>query len=116
MHAAITVAACELACGRLTFYPLAMPIYQYIGEDIGCDTCRNGIEVLQKISDPPLTTCPECGVAVHRIVSAPNVVSGGAHRLQESHIGKHGFTQYRRAGKGVYEKTTGKGPDFISGD
>ncbi|WP_440225826.1 hypothetical protein ACQQ2N_18770 [Dokdonella sp. MW10] len=41
---------------------------------------------------------------------------GGAHRLKEGHVAKHGYTQYRRAGKGVYEKTAGKGPDIITGD
>ena len=49
-------------------------------------------------------------------LSAPQVVSGQSHRTSESHVGKHGFTQYKRAGKGVYEKTAGKGPDYISGD
>jgi hypothetical protein len=63
-----------------------------------------------------LTACPECGEPVRRIVSAPQVVSGQAHRAGESHLRKHGFTQYRRAGKGIYEKTVGKGPEFISGD
>ena len=41
---------------------------------------------------------------------------GNAHTLKESNVEKHGFTQYRRAGNGVYEKTAGKGPKFISGD
>lgn len=93
-----------------------MPIYQYAADGPGCATCRNGIEVLQRLSDPALTRCPDCTTPVHRVVSAPQVISGQAHRSNESHIGKHGFTQYRRAGKGVYEKTVGKGPDFISGD
>ncbi|MEO8459021.1 MAG: zinc ribbon domain-containing protein [Dokdonella sp.] len=93
-----------------------MPIYRYASEHPGCDVCREGIEILQKLSDPPLIACPECGAEVRRVLSAPQVVSGEAHRLKESHVAKHGFTQYRRAGKGVYEKTTGKGPDFISGD
>lgn len=53
---------------------------------------------------------------MHRVISAPQVISGQAHRTSESHAGKHGFTQYKRAGKGVYEKTVGKGPAFISGD
>ncbi len=34
-------------------------------------------------------------------------------RLQ---IGDAGFTQYRKIGKGVYEKTAGKGPGIIRGD
>jgi hypothetical protein len=53
---------------------------------------------------------------LERVINAPGVVSGPSQRLRESHLGKHGFTQYRRIGKGQYEKTVGKGPDTISGD
>ncbi|MEO7916115.1 MAG: zinc ribbon domain-containing protein [Dokdonella sp.] len=93
-----------------------MPIYQYMADGEACATCAGGIEVLQKLSDPMLTTCTDCGRPIHRIISAPSMVSGGAHLNKESHIEKHGFTQYKRAGGGVYEKTAGKGPKYISGD
>ncbi len=33
-----------------------MPIYAY-----GCSSCGLQKDVLQKISDAPLSTCPECG-------------------------------------------------------
>jgi putative FmdB family regulatory protein len=33
-----------------------MPIYAY-----RCDACGHAKDVLQKISDPVLTTCPSCG-------------------------------------------------------
>ena len=33
-----------------------MPIYAY-----GCSNCGLQKDVLQKMSDAPLTTCPECG-------------------------------------------------------
>lgn len=72
--------------------------------------------MLQKISDPAVSECPECGRPVRRLISPPNVVSGQAHRLRESNIEKAGFTQYKKAGDGVYEKTVGKGPDTIKGD
>ena len=94
----------------------SMPIYQYIPDQESCAHCRDGIEALQRLSDPPLSVCPQCAAPIHRVISAPQVVSGQAHRTSESHAGKHGFTQYKRAGKGVYEKTVGKGPAFISGD
>lgn len=94
----------------------AMPIYQYAPEGPGCAACSGGIEVLQRLADAPLESCPECGTPLRRLISAPQVVAGQAHRSSESHIGKHGFTQYRKAGGGVYEKTVGKGPDYISGD
>lgn len=35
-----------------------MPIYAY-----KCGTCGHTQDVLQKISDAPLTVCPECGAA-----------------------------------------------------
>lgn len=93
----------------------AMPFYEYIAStESGCETCRAGFTRLQKLDDPDIKRCPDCDAPVKRLISAPHVVSGQAHRLQESNIEKHGFTQYRRAGGGVYEKTAGKGPDFIS--
>jgi putative FmdB family regulatory protein len=33
-----------------------MPIYQYV-----CGLCGQEHEVLQKVSEPPLTDCPSCG-------------------------------------------------------
>ncbi|HEB99417.1 MAG TPA: zinc ribbon domain-containing protein, partial [Thiotrichales bacterium] len=33
-----------------------MPIYEY-----QCNNCGHELESLQKISDPPLSDCPECG-------------------------------------------------------
>ena len=32
-----------------------MPIYEY-----QCDACSHTLEALQKISDSPMTLCPEC--------------------------------------------------------
>ena len=43
-------------------------------------------------------------------------MSGQAHVLKESHFAERGFTQYRKVGGGVYEKTAGKGPRYISDD
>lgn len=94
-----------------------MPIYEYAPlEGAGCAVCCNGFERMQRISDPTLDTCPACGTPVRRVIGAPQIVAGQGHVLRENHIAKHGFTQYRRIGKGLYEKTAGKGPDTISGD
>jgi len=35
-----------------------MPIYQY-----QCEQCGHELEALQKMSDPQLTDCPQCGAA-----------------------------------------------------
>jgi putative FmdB family regulatory protein len=44
-----------------------MPIYEY-----ECENCKFYTELLQKISDPPLTKCPSCGKnKMKKLVSAP---------------------------------------------
>ncbi len=93
-----------------------MPIYEYVPTRDGCACCRPGIERLQRLSDPPLAACPGCGAPLERVIGAPQVVAGQGHVLKEGHLAKHGFTQYRKVGKGRYEKTAGKGPPTISDD
>lgn len=92
-----------------------MPLYEYAPIDPpGCALCCYGFEVMQRLSDPVLTKCPACSAAVQRMLCASQVIAGQAHVLREEHVARHGFTQYRRVGKGKYEKTAGKGPDTIS--
>lgn len=44
-----------------------MPIYGYT-----CDSCKHSFDVLQKMSDPRLLDCPECGEAsLRKQMSAP---------------------------------------------
>ena len=93
-----------------------MPIYEYEPTgDQSCAHCCEGFDRLQGLNEPRLEACPKCGAPVARKISAPNLGNPGPS-LSESNIEKHGFTQYRKVEKGVYEKTTGKGPDFISKD
>lgn len=45
-----------------------MPIYEY-----QCKACEAVIDELQKVSDPPLKKCPECGkLKLEKLVSAPS--------------------------------------------
>ena len=93
-----------------------MPIYEYKAKpEMGCNYCSEGFELIRKISEPTVLVCPQCGVAVVRVISAPNLAKSGPS-LDPANVEKHGFTQYRKAGKGVYEKTAGKGPNVISDD
>ncbi|WP_191621279.1 FmdB family zinc ribbon protein [Marinihelvus fidelis] len=94
--------------GRMPTY-----VYQPTGDD-QCRYCMNGFEWRQKISAPALERCPECGSAIRRVISAPALTSSGP-AMDEKNIDKHGFTQYRKLEKGVYEKTAGKGPAIIDG-
>ena len=91
-----------------------MPIYEYqaAGEQ-NCEHCADGFEILQKIADDPFTECLNCGNPLKRVISAPNVGSSN-ESLKAENLDKKGFTQYKKVEKGVYKKTAGKGPDFIS--
>ena len=42
-----------------------MPLYEY--------ECEAGhrFELIRKFADPPVETCPECGRAVHKLMSSP---------------------------------------------
>ncbi len=43
-----------------------MPIYEY-----RCESCGHELEKMQKLADPPLTTCPACGQpALKKLISA----------------------------------------------
>ncbi|MBT8443072.1 MAG: zinc ribbon domain-containing protein [Gammaproteobacteria bacterium] len=45
-----------------------MPIYEY-----QCQSCEHIFDVLQKMSEDPLTYCPECGEPkLKKLLSAPN--------------------------------------------
>lgn len=90
-----------------------MPIYEYRPSSTKhCRFCSGGFESMQKIADPKLSQCPHCHAPVERVISAPSIGKPGPS-LDPANIEKHGFTQYRRSGQGVYEKTAGKGPDVI---
>lgn len=91
-----------------------MPTYVYqASTDASCKVCVATFELRQKLDDPRLEACPECGAPVRRVITPPALGASGPDMSSEN-IAKQGFTQYRRAGKGAYEKTAGKGPDFIT--
>ena len=41
-----------------------MPIYEY-----GCDACGKVLEFMQKFSDEPLKTCPDCSGQLTKLIS-----------------------------------------------
>ncbi len=69
-----------------------MPIYAY-----KCGACGHAKDVLQKMSDAPLTHCPACGAAAFsKQLTAPGFQLKGSavrHRLQ-------GWNQQRRGSGG----------------
>jgi putative FmdB family regulatory protein len=50
-----------------------MPIYLY-----ECDSCGVRFERLQRMSEEPLTGCPECDGHVHRVIQPVGVIFRGS--------------------------------------
>lgn len=88
-----------------------MPIYEYEPDDRDCLMCEGRIEVIQEISEEPLKYCPQCGLEVCRVVSRASFKisrSSGADKAAE-----RGFSTWKRAEKGKWEKVAGPGADMI---
>lgn len=49
-----------------------MPIYEY-----ECSACKKNLEVMQKITEGPLTECPDCGGGLRRKISSTSFVLKG---------------------------------------
>jgi len=90
-----------------------MPLYEYEPNSGHCDHCRGRFEVLQRVKDEPLTQCPECGRPCHRVFSSFAPIKSERATLNPKNLQRQGFTQYKRAGDGYYEKTCGDGPNVI---
>jgi predicted nucleic acid-binding Zn ribbon protein len=97
-----------------------MPTYVYavVNKD---GSLGEHFEVVQKMSDAPLTAHPETGAPVRRVPQAPMV--NGQHsdasdkrKVSDSNLDRLGFTKYQKVGDGTYEKTAGAGPKVIKRD
>lgn len=93
-----------------------MPLYQYDHDSKPPKGCQERFEVLEGLNAPPLKKCPECGKPCHRIFSPFSAIKSVRGTLSTKNLARHGFTQYKKAGGGHYEKTCGDGPNVISGN
>lgn len=50
-----------------------MPLYEY-----QCESCAHRFERIQKFSDPPVETCPQCGGTVKKLLSSPAIQFKGS--------------------------------------
>jgi putative FmdB family regulatory protein len=89
-----------------------MPLYDYAPKSGKCKRCNGRFEVMQRVAEPKLTRCPTCNKPCERLISA--VALGGKYAVTPSKVKNLGFTQYKKAGHGVYERTAGSGgPEVI---
>jgi hypothetical protein len=76
-------------------------------------------ELLQGMNEPALTQHLETGQPVKRLLGLPNIAGKLAETAMKSNLSSSNFdrlrfTQYKKSGKGTFEKTAGKGPNVIS--
>lgn len=95
-----------------------MPTYVY--EVITGDDDDEGqiFEVVQRMTDPPLTHHPTTGQPVRRVITPPNVSTRYSDSMQKKQLSNEnlsrlGFTKYQRDSSGEYYKTAGEGPSTI---
>jgi len=84
-----------------------MPIYEY-----RCDKCHERFEILQKINDKSLETCPKCGGPLTRLISSPAIQFKGsgwyitdyAHKNSPSDGNGHNSHKHKTESKPSEEK------------
>jgi putative FmdB family regulatory protein len=64
-----------------------MPIYEY-----ECDNCHRIIEAAQKITDPPLESCPECQGHLQKLISRTTFQLKGSGWFASDYKNKDAFT------------------------
>lgn len=84
-----------------------MPNYRYRSRaaDASCPNCAEGFEVLQTISDDPLTTCPECGGEVRRVIGVTQFNANPKNTkkmLSDGNLKRLGFKKLVKEGDGKY--------------
>ena len=90
-----------------------MPIYEY--------KCENGhvFDVMQKLSEAPLTTCRECGAPVRKVLHPVSIAfkgsgfystdyKGGSQKTETTKNGESGKKDWTSEKSPSTEKTTGK--------
>ncbi len=80
-----------------------MPIYEYV-----CESCEARIEVKQKLSDPPLTTCERCGKGLTKVISSPAIMFKGSGWYITDYSDK---MKAPKEGEGASAQTGEKKPD-----
>jgi len=96
-----------------------MPTYEYT-----CRACGHTFDIVQPMSDEPLTTCPECGGVLRKVFGAPAISFKGSGFYATDHGKKSRQTSERSGDKTAAStgssndsgSTRGKGDPSGKGD
>lgn len=99
-----------------------MPTYVYEVIDAQGSGTGRTFEIVQSMRDDALTTHPETGEPVRRVIQPPNIAGKwsdmkGKSALSNKNLERLGFTKYERKGSGYMERVAGhEGPRSVSAD
>jgi putative FmdB family regulatory protein len=79
-----------------------MPLYEY-----QCESCAHRFERIQKFSDPPVETCPNCQGTVRRLLSSPAIQFKGSGWYITDYARKSGGESKKAAGDEASTKSDG---------
>lgn len=81
-----------------------MPIreYQAGNPEKGCSVCRNRFERIERLNEPVMSKCPQCGAELLRLISAPRV--GASQTGADDRARRAGFHKLKKISRGEYEK------------
>ena len=82
-----------------------MPVYEYEHSDQFCSLGKS-FDVTQSVHDAILTSCPQCGKPVRKLISLSHINTPKTN----SELRDQGFTKLVRRDDGVYENMTSPSP------
>ena len=82
-----------------------MPTYEYL-----CRVCSHRFETWQKMTDEPLTICPECGSYIRRVLFPAGIVFKGPGFYKTDHNG------HSAACSNGHSSDTAKGEDAAASE
>jgi len=82
-----------------------MPIYEY-----ACEECNKNFEIMQKITEDPLTACPDCKGRVKKKISSTSFVLKGTGWYATDYASQKGATE-KKCSPAVGKDSTTAAPD-----
>jgi putative FmdB family regulatory protein len=82
-----------------------MPLYEY-----QCQSCGRRSETLQRMDDPPLTTCPDCGGPLKKLISTSGFQFKGSGWYATDYAGQKGGGAAKAEGAAKNSSSDGEKP------
>ena len=79
-----------------------MPLYEY-----QCQNCKERVEIIQRVSDPPYSHCPKCGGEMKKLISSPAIQFKGSGFYKTDYAGKSSGGESKTESKSESKKDSG---------